>query len=100
MGTFIQRFCNNVAACFLTHNYDIDYSIGKNYETYVHSLICSVLSFCLPVLLTAQIVVDFEDINLSTPDSFIAETFESGGVTFSGTLPFHLVLYLVNRTLS
>ena len=88
--------------------------------TFVHSLICSVLSFCLPVLLTAQIVVDFEDINLSTPDSFIAESFVSGGVTLVDrslileftkvmllatlllirTLPFHLVLYLVNRTLS
>ena len=54
--------------------------------TFVHSLICSVLSFCLPVLLTAQIVVDFEDINLSTPDSFIAESFVSGGVTFSGQI--------------
>ena len=52
--------------------------------TFAHSLIFSVLAFCLPALLTAQIVVDFEDIEFQRPDSFIAETFESGGVTFSG----------------
>ena len=54
--------------------------------TLTHSLICSVFTFCLPALLTAQIVVDFEDVDLSTPDSFVAESFVSGGVTFSGQI--------------
>ncbi len=54
--------------------------------TLTHSLIFSVLIFCLPTLLTAQVVVDFEDVDLSMPDSFIASSFESGGVTFSGQI--------------
>ena len=34
--------------------------------------------------ITAQVVVDFEDVTLSTPDSFVQGTFDSGGVTFEG----------------
>ena len=52
--------------------------------TLTHSLIFSVLIFCLPTLLTAQVVVDFEDVDLSMPDSFIASSFESGGLLSVG----------------
>ena len=64
--------------------------------TFTHSLVFSVLTFCLPAFLNAQIIVDFEDVgtDLSADSAFRGEDnaggFTSGGVAFNnsfGTFP-------------
>ena len=48
------------------------------------ALILGALAFCSTSALTAQVVVDFEDVGLTTENSFLEMPFESGGVAFNG----------------